>query len=139
MTARFIYPLLAGLFVMVQLLGSVSYAAATDPIRIVVLPFITEGGTDVRNIDDTTPRHGNARTHYRRILRYINKQLVRHGFEVINPFAQEYNEDEYRRLMERAREDSTLDAMNLTEKYGVDVVYLVWLSLRDPVKTADGF
>ena len=143
MSTRFIYPLLTGLFVMIQLLASTSYAgvntAATDPIHIVVLPFITESGTDARAIDDTAPRHGNARGHYRRILRYINKQLVRHGFEVINPFAQEYNEDEYRRMMERAREDSALAALNVTKKYGVDVAYLVWLSLRDPVTTADGF
>ena len=92
-------------------------------IRIVVLPFYTEAGADVTG-------GGYEGRHYRRLSRYINNQLVRHGFEVVNPSAHEYTEEEYNRLSERAREDSPLAAMELTRKFLVDAVYLVWLDVN---------
>ena len=92
-------------------------------IRIVVLPFYTEAGADVTD-------GGYEGRHYRRLSRYINNQLVRHGFEVINPSAHEYTEEEYNRLRERPREDSPLAAMELTRKFLVDAVYLVWLDVN---------
>lgn len=96
--------------------------AQGGPIRIVVLPFYTEAGADVTD-------GGYEGRHYRRLSRYINNQLVRHGFEVINPSAHEYTEAEYNRLRERPREDSPLAAMELTRKFLVDAVYLVWLDV----------
>ena len=97
--------------------------AQGGPIRIVVLPFYTEAGADVTD-------GGYEGRHYRRLSRYINNQLVRHGFEVINPSAHEYTEEEYNRLRERPREDSPLAAMELTRKFLVDAVYLVWLDVN---------
>ena len=105
--------------------------AQGGPIRIVVLPFFTEAGTSV---DDG----GSMGEHYRRISRYINNQLVRHGFEVINPTAHIRTEEEYNRIREVAREDSVLAAIELTRRYLVDVVYLVWLDLDTRV-TDDGY
>ena len=105
--------------------------AQDGPTRIVCLPFYTEAGQQVRD-------GGYDGRHYRRICRYINNQLVRHGFEVINPSAQEWTEAEYNRLRERAREDSPLAAMELTRRFMVDVVYLVWLDVDTRV-TADGY
>ncbi len=91
--------------------------------RIVVLPFYTEEGVDA-------DRGGGASRHYRRIMRFINNHLVRHGFEVINPFAREKAEREYNRIMARAREDSPLAAMEMCRKYGTDAAYMVWLHVR---------
>ena len=105
--------------------------AQGGPIRIVVLPFYTETGEDVTDA-------GYRGRHYRRMSRYINNQLVRRGFEVINPSAHEYTEAEYNRLRERAREDSPLAAMELTRTFMVDVVYLVWLDVDTRV-TDDGY
>ena len=100
--------------------------AQGGPIRIVVLPFYTEAGADVTD-------GGYEGRHYRRLSRYINNQFVRRGFEVINPSAHEYTEAEYNRLRERAREDSPLAAMELTRKFLVDAVYLVWLDVNTRV------
>ena len=105
--------------------------AQGGPIRIVVLPFYTEAGADVRD-------GGYEGRHYRRLSRSINNQLVRHGFEVINPSAHEYTQAEYNRLRERPREDSPLAAMELTQKFQVDAVYLVWLDVDTRV-TDDGY
>ena len=104
--------------------------AQSGSIRVVVLPFYAEAGTDVTD-------GGYEGRHYRRLSRYINNQLVRRGFEVVNPSAHEYTEAEYNRLRERSREDSPLAAMELTRKFLVDVVYLVWLDV-DTRTTADG-
>jgi len=105
--------------------------AQMDPIRIVVLPYFVESGNDIRAMND------DPRKHYRRIQRFINNQLVRHNFEVINPFAMEYTEEEYNASMQRAREDSALAARTLARKYGVDVVYLVSLRVTKSL-TAEG-
>ncbi len=95
----------------------------SSPTRIVVLPFYTEEGLDAG-------KGGDATLHYRRITRFINNQLARHGFEVISPFAREASEREYNRMMQRAREDSPLAAMEMCRKYGTDVAYIVWLTVR---------
>ena len=105
--------------------------AQGGPIRIVVLPFYTEAGEQVRD-------GGFEGRHYRRVSRYINNQLVRHGFEVIHPSAHEYTEDEYNRLREVAREDSILAARELTRRFTVDVVYLIWLDVETEV-TGDAY
>ena len=102
-----------------------------SPIRIVVVPFYTEAGTQVTD-------GGFEGRHYRRVMRYINNQLVRRGFEVINPTAHEYTEEEYNRLREVAREDSMLAARELTKRFAVDVVYLIWLDVETRV-TGDGY
>ena len=67
----------------------------------------------------------------RRVLRYINNHLVGHGFEVIDPAAHEYTEAEYNRLRERrARRLPRSPRMELTARFLVDVVYLVWLDVE---------
>ena len=105
--------------------------AQGSPTRIVVLPFYTEAG-------GTATGGGYEGRHYRRVSRYINNQLVRHGFEVIHPTAHEYTENEYNRLRERAQENSPLAAMELTRRFMVDVVYLVWLEVSTEM-TDDGY
>ena len=83
------------------LLGSVFANNAVAQTRIVVIPLYTEEGREAKD--------GGRRTlHYRRAMGFIENQLVRHGFEVINPFAKDAGEAEYNRIMERAREDSVL-------------------------------
>lgn len=105
-------------------------AKAKARTRIVVLPFYSEEGRDVLCSAGVE--------HYRRAMRFINNQLDRHDFEVINPFARENNEREYDRVMERAREDSVLAVRELCEKYGVDVAYIVWLKVKVR-HTPDGY
>ena len=113
------------------LLTAQSAAAQSGPTRIVVLPFYTEEGADVTD-------SGYEARHYRRIIRFINNQLVRHGFEVVSSHATELREAEYDRLRERAREDSALAAQEMTRKYGVDVAYVVWLDVSKRT-TGDGY
>lgn len=103
--------------------GLTAAAMAQSPARIVVLPFWVEKGEDIKSA-------GNTTLPYRRTMRFINNQLARHGFEVINPFARELGEAEYNRLMERAREDSPLAARDMCRKYGVDIAYVVWLTAK---------
>ncbi len=112
-------------------LSIVSTAVAADPIRIVVLPFYNEEGVE-------TKEGGVATNHYRRMMRFINNQLVRHDFEVINPFAHDASEREYNRVMERAREDSPLAGLEMCKKYGTDASYIVWLKVKVK-KTDDGY
>jgi len=71
-------------------------------------------------------------------MRFINNQLVRHDFEVINPFAADSSEREYNRVMERAREDSPLASLEMCKKYGTDAAYIVWLKVKTR-KTGDGY
>ena len=94
-----------------------------DRTRIAVLPFYTEAGRDI--IDG-----GNATLDYRRVIRFINTNLVKHGYEVISPFAKDSAEHEYNRAMERAREDSPLAVMEMCKKYDVDAVIIVWLKVK---------
>lgn len=108
----------AGLLLMVGI-GT----AQAGPSRIVVVPYYTESGDDVRE-------GGGKTNHYRRVMRYINNQLVRHNFEVINPIATEYQEEEYNRIMERSRNDSVLAARTLCKKYSTDAAYLIWLKIK---------
>jgi uncharacterized membrane protein YgcG len=122
---------LIGFVVAVTLFGLGFSTQAIAQTRIVVLPFYTEEGTDAS-------RGGNAEIHYRRMMRFINNQLVRHDFEVINAFAKEGSEREYNRVMERAREDSVLAAQDMCKKYAVDAAYIVWLNVKVR-QTSDGY
>ena len=106
-----------------MLFGNVFGATAMAQTRIVVLPFYVEEGADSKE-------GGKSTLHYRRMMRFINNQLTRHGFEVINPFAKDASEKEYNRVMERAREDSTLACLEMCKKYSVDVSYVVWLKVK---------
>ncbi len=104
---------------------------ANEPLRILVLPFYSEEGLD--------SRAGGAVTNdYRRVMRFINNQLVRHNFEVVNPFAHDASEREYNRVLQRAREDSPLAALEMCKKYGTDAAYIVWLNVKLK-KTSDGY
>lgn len=106
-------------------------SAALAQQRIVVLPFYVEEGRDAN-------AGANATLHFRRMMRFINNQLVRHDFEVINPFAKDASEREFNRVMERAREDSPMASMEVCKRYGVDAAYIVWLRVKVR-QTQDGF
>lgn len=107
---------------------AISFAA---PTRVVVLPFYAEQGRDASE-------GGQSVEHYRRTMRFINNQLDRHQFEVVNPFAKENIEREYDRVAERARVDSVLAVRELCEKFAVDIAYIVWLDVSVE-KTPDGY
>ncbi|MEZ5594125.1 MAG: OmpA family protein [Gammaproteobacteria bacterium] len=110
-------------------LAAHSLAIAQDgPQRIVVVPFFEESGATVSS---------QSQSHYRRVLRFINNQLARSGFEVINAFAAGYSDADYRRLMARARNDSAAAAMDLNRRFGTDLSYVVWLQARTQ-RTSDG-
>jgi hypothetical protein len=112
------------------LLGNIFTARAEMNPRIVVVPFYAEKGRDVKSY--------YAEQHYRRIIHYINNQLVRHDFEVVNAFAADSSEREYNRMMERTREDSPLAFREMCKRYGTDAAYVVWLNV-DIEHTPDGF
>lgn len=113
-------------------LSLVSAATAfAAPTRVVVLPFYVESGRDASD-------GGEAVEHYRRTMRFINNQLDRHNFEVINPFSKENIEQEYDRVSERARMDSVLAIREVCEKYSVDMAYIVWLKVTVE-STPDGY
>ncbi len=115
-----------------MLLSTFALASAnTDPIRIVVLPFYVEEGVDAKE-------GGSSTMHYRRMMGFMNNQFVRHGFEVISPFAHDAAESEYRRLMEIAEEDSMKVSQHVCKKYGVDAAYISWLKVKIK-KTSDGY
>ncbi len=111
-----------------MLFGNVFGATAMAQTRIAVLPFYVEEGADSKE-------GGKSTLHYRRMMRFINNQLTRHGCEVINPFAKDASEKEYNRLMERAREDSSLACLEMCKKYSVDIAYVVWMKVK--VKKVD--
>jgi hypothetical protein len=113
------------------LLGMAVANSAMAQTRIVVVPLYTEEGREARG-------GGSQTLHYRRAMGFIENQLVRHGFEVINPFAKDASEEEYSRVMERAREDSPLACREMCKKYAVDAAYIVWLSVKIK-RTADGY
>ncbi len=122
--------LLAVLLLLTGTTGLV-WAAELDRTRIVVLPFFTEEGQDAKE-------GGGKSLHYRRLVRFINNKLVNHNFDVINAYSKDSQEQEYNRILERAREDSPLAAMEMCKKYGVDIAYIVWLKVKIK-RTADGY
>ncbi len=87
--------------------------------RIVIAPFYEEYGL-----------HDAYSRHYRRIVGFMSNQLVRHGFEVVNPWATALKEAEYNRYMERARQDSPYAARELCRRYATDLAYIVWLRVK---------
>jgi len=113
------------------MLGAFASSAIASQQRIIVLPFYVEEGRDAN-------AGGNATLHFRRMMRFINNQLVRHDFEVVNPFAKDASEREFNRVMERAREDSPMACMEVCKRYGVDAAYIVWLRVKIR-QTQDGF
>ena len=102
---------------------------AQSPTRIVGLPFYTENGKDVTDVK-------YASKHFRRVIRFMNNQMVRQGFEVINAWAKTSSEKEYNRVLERTRVDSPLAAMEMCKKFGTDLAYIIWLRVKVK-KTAD--
>lgn len=120
--------LLAAVFVMV---GALS-AQAKLRTRIAVLPFYMEQGNDA----DT--QYDDLGLHYRRMSGFIENQLVRHDFEVIDPFAKDASQKELNRVMETAKEDSLLVAKNMCQRFAVDAVYIVWLKVKAK-STSDGY
>ncbi|MCD6292655.1 MAG: hypothetical protein J7M09_04260 [Deltaproteobacteria bacterium] len=123
--------LTVGLLTACLILGAFASSVMASQQRIVVLPFYVEEGRDAND-------GGNATLHFRRMMRFINNQLVRHDFEVINPFARDASEREFNRVMERAREDSAMASMEVCKRYAVDAAYIVWLRVKVR-QTQDGF
>lgn len=120
------------LFLAAALLSGMVFAnKVMAQTRIVVIPLYTEEGRDAKE-------GGKQTLHYRRAMGFIENQLVRHGFEVINPFARDASEAEYNRVMERSREDSPMACKEMCKKYGVDAAYIVWLKVKIK-KTEDGY
>jgi hypothetical protein len=107
-------------------------AAAELRTRIVVLPFYVEKGHDA----DTGP--SDIGLHFRRMSGFIENHLVRHNFEVIDPFARDASEAELNAVMEKAKQDSLMVARNMCQRYAVDAAYIVWLTVKTQ-KTADGY
>ncbi|MDL1959382.1 MAG: hypothetical protein LWX01_07555 [Deltaproteobacteria bacterium] len=99
--------------------GGVLGSCANTQTRIVVLPFYTEEGSSLWDS-----------RHYRRVLSFIDNQLVRHGFEVVNRRASELKEAEYNRYMQKAQQDSALAAADMCKKYSTDLAYIVWLHIK---------
>jgi len=99
--------------------------------RIAVLPIYTEEGTEVNP-------GGEAALHYRRIMGFINRELVKADFEVVNPFAGDAAEKELNRTLERAREDSPLVSGELCHRYGLDAVIVVKMDVGVRT-TQDGY
>jgi hypothetical protein len=119
-------------FLMAALFLGIGVAhSAMAQTRIVVIPLYTEEGREAA-------QGGSQTLHYRRTMGFIENQLVRHGFEVINPFAKDASEAEYNRIMERSREDSPLACQEMCKKYAVDAAYIVWLYVKIR-RTSDGY
>ena len=104
--------------------------AQADPIRIVVLPYYVEDGYDAKALPEFSK-------HYRRLIGFIQNQLVRHNYEVIDPFAADMKEMEYNNLMERSRSDSALACREMCKRYATDAAYVVWMELLRK-RTGDG-
>ena len=113
------------------LLGTAFAGKVMAQTRIAVVPIYAEQGSGAAE-------GGSQTLHYRRAMGFIENQLVRHGFEVINPFAKDASEAEYSRIMQRAREDSPVASREICKKYAVDAAYIVWLSVKVR-RTADGY
>ncbi|MCG8685651.1 MAG: hypothetical protein MI892_12300 [Desulfobacterales bacterium] len=111
--------------------GSTKTTKQVNRFRIVVVPFYFEQG------EDASEEHMKGSSHYRRMSGFIVNQLVKHNFEVVNPFARDAQKKELNRVMERAKEDSMLVATDLCMRYGVDATYLVWLKVKLQ-ETSDG-
>jgi len=109
----------------------VPFLHGADPTRIIVLPADAEKGTLVSS-------DAERMDHYRRTMRFINNQLVLHGFEVVNPVAKEAIIEEYDRLAARPRTESKLACVELCRKYETDAAYIVWLDVHAR-KTKDGY
>lgn len=109
--------------------SSVLPAQAALKTRIAVLPIYTEKGIEVKA--------NREQEHYRRMMGFINRELVGANFEVLNPFAQDAAEKELNKTLERAKEDSLLVSGELCHRYGLDAVIVVKLDVSVK-KTSDG-
>jgi len=121
---------ITGLALIASLSWALSVQAALKT-RIAVLPIYTESGAEVNT-------GGQATLHYRRIMGFINRELVRADFEVVNPFAGDIAEKELNRTLERARKDSPLVSGELCHRYGLDAVIVVKMDVGVR-KTRDGY
>ncbi len=124
--------ILLGILALCMISLTAQSALAGMRTRIAVLPFYVEQGNNA----DTG--NSDLGLHYRRMSGFIENHLVRNGFEVIDPFAKDASEKELSRVMERAQEDSALACKDMSQRFAVDAVYIVWLKVK--VKhTADGY
>ena len=120
------------LFLIAALLPGTAFAQnAVAKTRIAVIPLYTEEGSDAGD-------GGSQTLHYRRTMGFMENQLVRHGFEVINPFARDASEAEFNRITETSRKDSVLACKNMCKKYAVDAAYIIWLDVKRQ-RTPDGY
>jgi len=107
----------------------ISFSMATAQTRIVVIPFYEE---------NNQLKKGDMNRHYRRISGFINNHLVSNEFEVINPFALNWKEDEFNVLLKRSRKDSAFFCKEMCRKYSTDIAYILWLDLKK-ITSPDNF
>lgn len=105
--------------------------ALSGPMRIVLLPGYVESGEDIYYDKEVMD-------HYRRTMRFINNQLVKHGYEVINPTAKELSEKNRIDLVNRSQSAAKSICSVLTEKYETDAAYIIWLDIFAK-RTPDGY
>jgi len=125
------YTLYISFLLAVLLWGTLVANGALAQTRIAIIPLYTEEGVEAGD-------GGRQTRHYRRTMGFIENRLVRHGFEVINPFARDASEAEYSRIMERSREDSPSACQEMCKRYAVDAAYIVWLNVKIK-QTSDGY
>lgn len=111
------------LMFMSLLMASTTLMAAM-PDRIAVLPFYVESGELERN-------SGLTKRDYRRVGAIINNKLVKYGFDVVNVSAADLKQQDYDTLAKRFKEDSQSVVTDVTRKYSVDAVYIIWLEVEN--------
>ncbi|CAN2040903.1 Flagellar assembly protein T N-terminal domain-containing protein [Candidatus Magnetomoraceae bacterium gMMP-15] len=119
------------ILIIALLAGSIFAANAVAQTRVVVLPFYVEEGAESKE-------PGYIARHYRRVVSFMNNQLVRHGFEVINPFAADLKESEYNSYLEKSRDDSALMCKEMCKRFATEIAYVVWLDVKTKT-TSDGY
>ncbi|MBF0452423.1 MAG: hypothetical protein HQK75_17100 [Candidatus Magnetomorum sp.] len=110
---------------LLQLTVELSFAQT----RIVVIPFYKE---------NNKPQTGIINHHYRRISGLINNQLVSQQFEVMNPFAIEWKENEFNELLKQSHKDSSFFCKEMCRKYSSDIAYILWMTMQEST-TPDNF
>ena len=135
---------LAGVVLLAWALLAETAWTQSAPIRILLVPFCTDSAPYVALAG--TPRDvflscietgADATSGYRswNFYLYIKRQLQLRGFEVVDPW---HTEEERNRMREVARADSVLAARELTRRFTVDVVSLLWYEV-DLWVTNDGY
>lgn len=128
MLKKILFTIISALTISIPFLPA---SSISGPIRLVVIPGYVESGDDLFYDEEVLD-------HYRRTMRFINNQLVKHGFEVINPVAKDLNSEDHTGLIDRSASVARSICERLTEKYETDAAYVIWLDIFAR-RTPDGF